>query len=79
MCFAARFETRDKEFISVARLIYVALAKARDPQHARGPGVKAPKVTGIIPEARRSSPWQGEVQRKLDGGPLPLLRFKSLR
>lgn len=39
----------------------VSIAKAKTPQFTRGLGVKAPEVTGIIPETGRSSPRQGEV------------------
>ena len=56
----------------------VSTAKAKIPQLARGLGVKAPEVTGIIPETGRSSPRQGEVRRKPDGGSLPQMRHKSL-
>ena len=40
--YIVRFETRGKEFASVARLTKVASAKAKIPQLARGLGVKAP-------------------------------------
>ena len=40
--YIVRFETRGKEFAFVARLIKVALAKAKIPQFTRGLGVKAP-------------------------------------
>ena len=40
--YIVRFETRGKEFASVARLKHVASAKAKIPQLARGLGVKAP-------------------------------------
>lgn len=40
------FETLDKEFISVARLIQVALAKAKPAQPARRVGMKVPKSQG---------------------------------
>ncbi len=54
--YIVRFETRGKEFIYVARLNQVALAKAKIPQFTRGLGVKAPLVTWIRPETGRSSP-----------------------
>ena len=40
--YIVRLETRGKEFIYVARLTKVALAKANIPQFTRGLGVKAP-------------------------------------
>ena len=39
-----------------------------------GRGVKAPGITRARPEAGRSTPRQGEVPRKRDGGPLPVVR-----
>ena len=45
---------------------------------SEGRGVKAPEVTGIRPEAGRSIPGQGEVPRKRDGGPIPVVRCQSL-
>jgi hypothetical protein len=65
----------------VARVIQEPVAKARIAQQLRAvrrSGLKEPTVTGIRPEASRSSPWQGEVWRKPDGGPVEMLRFKSL-
>ena len=41
-----RFETRGKEFTSVARLTKGAVAKANPAQLARQVGVKAPKSQG---------------------------------
>lgn len=79
--FVARAETRVKEFIFVARVIQVPAAKARTAQRLRAvrqSGLKEPTVTRIRPEASRSSPEQGEVWRKPDGGPVEMLRFKSL-
>ena len=58
------------------RLIQETVAKANLPQHARGVGVKAPQVTGIRPEAGRSSPGQSEALRKQGGGSLPKLSHK---
>ena len=75
-----RFETRGKEFISVAnRLILATEAKANPAQQftVRQVGVKAPQVTGVRPEAGRSSPWQSEALRKQGGGSLPTLSHKS--
>ena len=40
--YIVRFETRGKEFVSVARLTKVAVAKAKIPQLVRGLGVKVP-------------------------------------
>jgi hypothetical protein len=37
---------------------------------AQGRGVKAPIVTGVMPEVGRSTPGQGEVPRKGHGGPI---------
>ena len=73
------FETHGEEFASVARLIQEAAAKAKAPQFARtrALGTKVPGVTGVRPETRRSSPWEGEVLRKRDGGSLAILRYKS--
>jgi len=45
----------------------------------KGSGCESARVTGVRPETGRSSPWQGEVQGNLDGGPLALLRFKPKR
>ena len=33
-------------------------------------GVKAPRVTDVMPEVGRSRPGQGEVSRKGHGGPI---------
>ena len=41
-------------------------------------GYESARVTGVRPETGRSSPWQGEAQGNLGGGPLSMLRFKSL-
>lgn len=53
-------------------------SKPKRKQHARsaseGRGVKAPGITGIRFEACRSNPGQGEVLRKGDGSPLPIMR-----
>lgn len=38
-----------------------------------GRDMKVSEITGIRPEASRSNPGQGEVWRKLDGGPIPVL------
>lgn len=73
-----RFEARGKEFGSVARLIPEAIAKANAPQAMRELRAKVRQVTGPVPETGRSSPWEGEIPRKGDGGSLPMLRFKSL-
>ena len=53
----------------MARLNYVAEAKANPAQYTRRVGMKVPKVTGLKPEAGRSIPEQGEVGGNLDGGP----------
>lgn len=45
-CYAVRLESRAREFISVARLIEEAEAKAKTPQFTRGLGVKAPELLG---------------------------------
>lgn len=41
---------------------------------SEGHGLKEPGITGIKPEAGRSNLKQGEVPRKRNGGPLPILR-----
>lgn len=50
--YTVRFETRGKEFVSVARLIQVAVAKANLPQlfGVRGVGMKVPKSQGEDPK-----------------------------
>lgn len=77
--YIVRFETRGKEFISVARLKTVTAAKAK-PTHAQAEvgGCESARVTGIGPETSRSSLGQGEIPGNRDGGSLPVLRFKSL-
>jgi hypothetical protein len=40
--------------------------------------LKGREVTGIRPESARSSLGQGEAQRKLRGGPKPMLAFELL-
>ncbi len=62
----------------MARLTQGSLSESKTCALWRQAGVKAPTVTGVRPEAGRSSPGQGEVRRKPDGGLLELLRFKSL-
>ncbi len=42
-CYIVRFETRGKEFISMARIIQVSAAKAKLPQLVREVGMKVPK------------------------------------
>ena len=44
--YVVRLESRAREFISVARLTKVAIAKAKTPQFTRGLGVKAPELLG---------------------------------
>ena len=38
-----------------------------------GRDMKVSVITGVRHEASRSNPGQGEVWRKLDGGPIPML------
>ena len=80
--YIVRLETRGKEFTFVAnRLILVTAAKANHAQQvrpARHVGVKAPQVTGVRPEAGRSSPRQNEALRKQGGGSLPNMSHKSI-
>jgi hypothetical protein len=48
-----------------------AVGKPIHPQaQAEGCGVKAPKVTDVMPEVGRSRPGQDEVSRKGHGGPI---------
>ena len=45
--------------------------KPINPQpQGQGFGVKAPRVTDVMPEVGRSRPGQGEVSRKGHGGPI---------
>ncbi len=76
--YIVRFETRGKEFTSVARLRKRSHSESESPAACKGSGCESARVTGVRPETGRSSPWQGEVQGNLDGGPLVVLRFKSL-
>ena len=46
MDYIVRFEARGKEFISVARLIQGAVAKAKPTQFTRSVGMKVPKSQG---------------------------------
>lgn len=59
----------------VKGVILGAVAKATACNHFCGEGhrMKVREVIGIRPEVRRSTPEQGEVLRKGDGGPLPEL------
>jgi hypothetical protein len=46
--------------------------KPINPQpQGQGFGVKAPRVTDVMPEVGRSMPGQGEAGRKPRGGPIP--------
>jgi hypothetical protein len=63
------------------RLTKATEAKANPAQQVRlvrQVGVKAPEVTGVRPEAGRSSPWQSEALRKQGGGSIPNMRHKSI-
>jgi len=62
----------------VARLRQRSRSESEIPAACKGDGYESAQVTGAGPETGRSSPGQGEVQGNLDGGSLPLLRFKSL-
>ena len=49
----------------------VVIGKPINPQpQGQGFGVKAPRVTDVMPEVGRSRPGQGEVLRKEHGGPI---------
>lgn len=70
-----RLEEWVREFISVVRLRKRSRSESDKTVACKSMGrdMKVSEITGIRPEASRSNPGQGEVWRKLDGGPIPVL------
>lgn len=64
--------------LSVFKHGAVAKAKVRNEFFREGLRLKGREVTGIRPETARSNPGQDEAQRKLRGGPLPVLGSRLL-
>jgi len=82
-CLSVRFEKRGREFTSVVRLsslscVAGAKANARSCESSEGQGAKAPEITGVRPEARRSNPGQGEALRKQGGSLIGVVSCQSL-